>query len=160
MKRSFVPQSGITLIEVLVAVSIVSAILVVVGFSVTSFVEARSRLLVNTEALYLAEEGYEIVRALRNDDWATIDGYTVDTTYYLDVATTTIAIGGTPEVIDGTYYRSIIFREVYRDGNDDITASTTPGATVDPDMREVEIAVFGPTGTTTLRAIIGNIFSS
>lgn len=152
-------QQGITLIEVIVAVGIVAVAIVAIGFSVNAFVEARTALLHNTKALYLVEEGYEILRALRDDDWNTLDALSLDSPHYFDVSTTTLAVSGTPEVIDGIYYRSFEFTAVYRDGNDDVTASTTPGATVDNDIREVEISVFGPNGTSSLTALISNLYA-
>lgn len=148
-------QQGITIIEVIVAISIISIMVVVIGYSVITFVDARSQLLSNTQAIYLTEEGYEILRALRNDDWNTIDALTVGDTYYFDVATTTITITSTPEVIDGTYYRSFELAPVYRDGNDDIATS----GTIDPDTLEVTVSVYGPTGTTSLTAILANIYA-
>ena len=154
-------QKGVTLIEVLIAISIISTIVIAVGFSVNTFVDARTNLLHNTRAVYLAEEGYEIIRALRDDSWSTLDALTLSDTHYLDVATSTIAFSGTQEVIDGLYYRSFVLSEVYRDGSsgDDITASTTAGATVDADMVEVTVSVFGPTGTTSLTAILSNLYA-
>lgn len=150
-------QSGITLIEVIVAISIIASMVIAIGFSIITYVDARAALLTNTKTLYLAEEGYEILRALRDDDWNTIDTLTVDTYHYLDVATSTIGVTVTPEIIDGEYRRSFIVRDLYRDGTDDVTASTTSGATVDPDSREVEIFVASPLGTSSLHAILTNI---
>ena len=127
------------------------------GISVNTFVDARRALLNDTKSLYLAEEGYETLRALRDDDWNTLDALIIGTTYYLDVATTTIAVSGTPEVIDGEFYRSFVFNDVYRDADDDVTASTTPGATVDPEILEVTVSVFGPSGTSSLTALLTNL---
>lgn len=158
MYRSFhTRQSGITLIEVLIAISIITAMLVAVGLSVTAYVDARAALLDDMKAVYLAEEGYEVLRALRDEDWNTLDTLSLDTTYYFDLATTTLAVGGTPEVIDGAFTRSFALREVYRDGDDDITASTTTGATVDTEILEVEVTVVGPTGTTSMKSLLSNI---
>lgn len=159
MTYSSFRQQGITLIEVVVAVGIVAVAIVAIGFSVNAFVDARSALLHNARAVYLAEEGYEILRAVRDDSWNTLDALSINNTHYLDVSTTTLAISGTPEVIDGIYYRSFEFTAVYRDGNDDVTASTTPGATIDNDMLEVEVSVFGPTGTSSMTALISNIYA-
>jgi type II secretory pathway pseudopilin PulG len=150
-------QRGITLIEVAVSITIITAILVVVGFSVNAYVEARSQLLVNAKALYLAEEGYEIIRALRDDDWSTFEGLSNNTTQYLSVATTTIGVGVGPEEIDAEFVRSFTLEAVYRDGDDDVVDSSTPGAVVDPDTRLVTVSVAGPTGTTTLQAVLANI---
>lgn len=151
-------QAGITLIEVVIAMSVITAILTVVGLSIQTYVEARSHLLVNTQQIYLIEEGFEVVRALRDDDWDTIGSLTLDTPHYLAIATTTIAISGTPEMVDGIFSREIIARSVYRNGSDDIVASTTPGATVDTNLREIEVRVGGPTGTSSMQMILANLF--
>ncbi len=153
-------QSGVSLIEVMVAVSIIASMLGVVGFSVQSYVNARANLVNDMKALYLAEEGYEILRALRDDDWTTLSDLTIGSTYYLSVSTTTIATTTTQEIIDGEFYRSFVLDEVYRDGDDDVTVSTTPGATVDPDTLEMTMSVGGPSGTTTLRALLTNLHAS
>lgn len=150
-------QSGVTLIEVIIAVGIITVMLVAVGLSVTAYMSARSELLSDAKSLYLAEEGYEFLRLLREEDWTTLSSLTVGTTYYFDIATTTIALGGAAEVIDDEYYRSFVLQNVYRDGSDDITASTTAGATLDADTLHATVSVFGPTGTTSLEAIIANI---
>jgi type II secretory pathway pseudopilin PulG len=154
-----ISQSGITLVEVVVAISIVTVSLVTIGFSVTAYVDARSALLVNAKAAYLGEEGYEILRALRDENWNTIDGIALDTTKYLAVSTTTISVTSTPEIIDTDYTRSFIVHPLYRNGSDDIVSSTAMGAVVDDDGREVEINVVGPTGTTTFEAILTNLYA-
>ena len=137
------------------AISVIAVIAVVVGFSVTTYVNARAELLDDTKALYLAEEGYELLRVLRDSDWATIDGLTIGDTYSFDVSTTTIALTSTLEVIDAEFYRSFVVSEIRRDGDDDIDFSG--GGTNDPDSRLVTVSVFGPTGTTSLSAVLTNI---
>lgn len=157
MNRYFVKQSGVTIVEVLIALGIILSMIIVVGLSVNTFVDARRELLNDTKSLYLAEEGYEILRALRDDDWTVLEALVIGDTYYLDVSTTAIAISGTPEIIDGEFYRSFVFNDVYRDADDDITASTTAGATVDNEVLGVTVSVFGPSGTSSLSAILTNL---
>lgn len=76
---------------------------------------------------------------------------------YLDVSPASVGVGVSPEIIDSEYRRSFIVREVYRDANDDIVASTTAGATVDDGSREISVYVAGPAGTTTMQAILANV---
>jgi type II secretory pathway pseudopilin PulG len=158
MKRTL-RTHGVSLVEVLIGISIISALLVVIGYSINSYVAARAALLNNTKATYLAEEGLEIVRSIRDDDWTTIDGLPTNTARYLSVSTTTVSIVTTPEVIDGQFYRQFIVRPVYRNASDDIVASTTAGATVDDGSRQIDMYVGGPAGTSTLRAIITNLYA-
>ena len=99
MKYLNLRQSGITLVEVMVAISIIASIVVAVGFSVTAYVDARSELLNDAKSVYLAEEGYEILRAIRDNDWNVIDVLTIGTTHYLSVSTTSINVSTTPEAV-------------------------------------------------------------
>ncbi len=158
MRRSW-HTHGVSLVEVLVGVSIVATMLVVIGYAINSYVAARAALLNNTKATYLAEEGLEIIRAVRDNDWTTIDALPTNTPRYLSVSTTTFAIVTTPEVIDGQFYRTFTVRPVYRNASDDIVASTTAGASVDDGSRQIDMYVGGPSGTTTLQAIITNLYA-
>lgn len=156
---STVRASGIALVEVLLAVAIITVIGVAVSYSIISYTTARESLLTDVKTAYLAEEGYELMRALRNDDWSTFESLALDTPLFLSVSTSTIAIAGGSEVIDGTHSRQVILREVWRDSDDDITASTTVGASIDLDLRQVEVTVGGPSGTTTFTGILSNVFA-
>ncbi len=150
-------NQGITLVEVLVGVSILAIIAVAIGISINTYVDFRSRLLTEAKTTYLAEEGYEILRAIRDDDWNTIDGLTVDTTQYLEVTSSAIGVTTTPEVIDTDYARSFVVRDLYRDSDDDVVASTTSGAVIDSDSREVEVTVVGPDDTVIFYSILSNV---
>ena len=154
----FSTQAGVTLVEVVTGVAIVSIILIAIGFSIQTYIEARATLLVNLEATYLAEEGYEIIRSIRDENWSTLSAIPVNTTRYIAVSTTTRAITTTPEVIDTDFRRSFKLQSVYRNATDDIVASTAPGATIDSDSLELEMSVAGPNGTTTLEAILTNLY--
>lgn len=157
MRTTILKQSGITLVEVLVAISVIAVMVMVVGYSVITYVDARSQLVSDMKGLYLAEEGYEMLRFLRDEDWNTIDGLTVGNTYSFSVSTTTIGITNTIEVIDGSYYRSFVVSGVKRNANDDIDFSGV--GTTDDDTKLVTVSVYGPTGTTSLSAILANIYA-
>lgn len=150
-------QSGVTLIEVIVGISIVAVTLIAIGFGVNAYVEARRELITETKSSYLIEEGYEIIRAIRDNNWNTIEALTTGTTHYLTVSTTTLAVSTTPEIIDTTYRRSFVVRAVYRNASSDIVPSSSTGATVDAGSRQIDVSVAGPTGTTTLSAILSNL---
>lgn len=149
-------QLGISLIEVLVGVSIIAVSLIAIGFSVTAYIDARAALLVNTKSVYLAEEGYEVLRALRDIDWNTIDALALDTEHYFDISTTTIGVTATPEIIDSEYRRWFVLSEVYRNNSDDIVIGAL-GGTVDDGSREVTIYVQSPVGTSSMQAILTNL---
>lgn len=148
---------GVALIEIIVGIAVLAVILVTISLSITTYVNARGELLTQAKTTYLAEEGVEIMRAIRDEDWNDITAETVDTVRYLDVTDTTLAIGGTPEVIDTDYSRSVVLRELYRNSDDDVVPSTAPGASTDPESRIVEVSVTGPDGTVTLTTILSNV---
>jgi type II secretory pathway pseudopilin PulG len=152
-------QSGVTLVEVVIGIGIISVSLVAIGLSINTYVAARSALLNNLKATYLAEEGYEIIRAVRDTNWNTIDALSANGTYYFDVSGVAPVINTTPEIIDTDFRRSFVVREVYRNGSDDIVSSTTPGAVIDDGSRQFDIFVGGPNGTTTFQAILSNIYA-
>lgn len=151
---------GITLVEVLVGISILAGALIFITHTVTLFVAARNELVADTKATYLAEEGYELVRSVRDEGWSNITALSVDTEYAFSITTTTITVVTSPEVVDEVYRRTFQLHELYRDADDDIVASTTPGALADSEGREVWVTVGASFGTTTLRAVITNLFAS
>lgn len=149
---------GISTVEVLLGVSIFALVVVFTMFSVSLFIDGADDAHQQVQALYLAEEGYEIVRYIRDEDWNTIDALATDTTHYLDVASTTVAVTATPETIGGSYNRSFVLREVYRDSDDDIVASSTVGASVDTGSRYVDVYVSWGTEQVVLEGLLTNIF--
>ena len=151
--------AGVSLVEVVIGVTVISVLVFAAGYSIVQMVEARERLVANTKTMYLAEEGYEMVRALRNNDWTDLESLTIGDTYYLDITTSAITISTTPEVIDGAYRRSFVVDEVSRDSDDDIVPNGTTGSSVDPEAREVTVIVGGPAGTSTLTGVLGNLYS-
>ncbi len=142
-----------------IGIGIISVSLVAIGLSINTYVAARSALLNNLKATYLAEEGYEIIRAVRDTNWNTIDALTANGTYYLDVSGAAPAITTSPEIIDTNFRRSFVLRAVYRNGSDDIVSSTTVGAVIDDGSRQFDIFVAGPNGTTTFQAVLSNIYA-
>jgi type II secretory pathway pseudopilin PulG len=150
-------SNGITLVEVFVSVTIVSFMLIVIGFSIQSYVSARKTLLANTKALYLAEEGQEILRAIRDDDWNDLETLTQNTPQYISLTSTTYGITNVVETIDTNYIRSFVVKPVYRNVQDDIVPATTVGATIDGGSLEIEVRVVGPGGTAVLKSILTNL---
>lgn len=157
--QSYLYNRGVTVVEVLIGTTIILVVLVGITSAITQIVQARGSINSDLKVLYLAESGHEYLRYLRDDDWSNIDGLTPDTYYYFDISTTSIAITTTPEVIAGEYTRRFHVRELYRDGSDDIVASTTGLGTVDPEGYEIWVDVGSSSGTTTLKGILTNLFA-
>lgn len=147
---------GVTVVEVLVAVSIAGVLIISLAYAMTTFLHTAHQVSKKTYAVYLAEEGLEMVRYLRDSDWNTIDALDTDDVHYLDISTTTIAFTATPEIV-GDYSRSITIENAYRDSStDDIVTS---GGVEDVNTKYVTVRVSWDAGsaTTSLTGLFANI---
>ena len=134
---------GFGLVEIVIVVAMATAAVVAFGsvarISLHLLQEEKYRL----EASMLVEEGFEGVRALRDQSWsANIATLANDTTYFL--ATTTVSgsstwvILATPQsYINGKYHRTLTFHPVNRDASGRIADV----GTLDPETRELAVEV-------------------
>lgn len=151
-------NKGVSVIEVMIALVIFSLIFAFIFQTFTLFFESQRLTLHSTQALYLAEEGQEILHYLRDDDWMAFSSLTLNTEYYLEVATSTLATSNTPEVIDGMFTRSFMLTEAYRNGDDDLVDSGAPGAVADPENFIVIMNVeWGDGHVVELQSLITNL---
>ena len=148
---------GVALVEVLIGVSLITIVVAFVGLAVTQFVNTRNVILSDTKKMYLAEEGYEIIRFLRDENWSNISGLTNNTYYFLQVSTTTVSIGGSSELIDGMYNRSFLVQPVYRNNSGSIVAANGAGAVLDSDTKKLIVYVNDANGTTSVSALLTNL---
>ena len=150
-------KRGVALVEVLIGVSLITIVVAFVGLAVTQFVNIRNVILSDTKKMYLAEEGYEIIRFLRDENWSNISGLTNNTYYFLQVSTTTVSIGGSSELIDGMYNRSFLVQPVYRNNSGSIVAANGAGAALDSDTKKLIVYVSDVNGTTSVSALLTNL---
>jgi len=155
MKR--LNTKGFFLIEVVIAASVITVVLMLLLGSIQNSVEASQRSLERTQASYLLEEGAEAVKVVRDMGWASIAALTNGTTYYLSWSGSAWSLTTTPQNI-GAFTRSVIFESVSRNAQDDIVYSE---GTLDTGTKKVTVRVSWnvPSGTTTeaLEFYIANI---
>lgn len=135
-------NKGSLLIEVLVATSIIStSVIAAVGvFGTMSHLAYRNT--AKIQASFLADEGIEAMKTLRNASWdSNIKDLTLGKKYYLYWANHSWNINASTTLVDGTFSRYFTLGDVYRDSSFNIVASTTAGASVDTDMRDMVIQV-------------------
>lgn len=147
-----------TAVEILVGTSIAALILIATTHTVVRFISAAQEISEKTQAVYLAEDGMELVRYIRDTDWATIGALAEDVLYYLAPTESGVVFDASPEVL-GEYTRSVVVHDVYRSNTtDDIVASTTAGSSPDADTRYITITVtWGvPTQSVSLVSIFSN----
>jgi hypothetical protein len=134
---------GISLVEVVVGSAI---ILTVLGGVIAAFERYAAALFRTTERLqatYLAEEGVEAARVLRDASWASFSALTLDSPYRLAFVGGAWEATTSEALIDGVFDRTMVLSDVYRRTSDsDIVASTSPDAkAIDTDARHVALAV-------------------
>ena len=121
-------KHGFTLIEVLVACTIISTSTFALMSASTKGIQLSAQALRQTQANMLLEEGAEAVKSIRDASWTNISGLTLDTNYYLtfNTGTNTWSLGTThTATIDSIFTRAVVLSAVNRDANDDIAISGT-----------------------------------
>lgn len=155
-------QQGVGVVEIVVVSGIASLVFAGILQLVVLTnrpVEAGIR---KAEATYLAEEGIEAVKALRNEGWSTnITSLSNGTTYYPTIVSSAWTLSTTdPGIINNIYARTVVLEAVYRDGNDDIASS----GTLDPKTRKITSTVtwneHGATESVVLETYITNFRDS
>ena len=150
---------GMGMLEVVVAVSIVTVVLVFFSNTFVQFINTGKQVSEKTQALYLAEEGLELMRFVRDNNWADISTLTSGTSYALVLSPTSIGITTSPEV-SGIFRRTFVVSNVYRNASsDDIVASTTVGAVADTQAKYVTMNVGwgSPTSTISLTTVLTHL---
>lgn len=156
-------KAGFTVLEVLIACAIIS----ITTFSLISAsvkgIQLSDKALKQTQASILLEEGAEVVKIIRDNNWTTIANLTLETNYYpsFDTGSNTWSLGVTPtSAIDSTFTRTVVISSVDRDGSDDIVTS---GGTIDSRTKKVTVTVSwlqsGNTASKTLVFYISDIFN-
>lgn len=160
---NFEKRGGFGLIETVVGAAIIGLVLVgltqVGQFTFRVVGESNVKL----RAAFMAEEGLEAVRLIRDAGWSNVTAFSVCTPYYpvwsggawqLEAGETTAE--------DTTFTRVVRFEAVSRDGNDDITSAHCTLGAGDPDIRKVTVDVFwmqrGMTASTSVSTYFANLF--
>ncbi len=162
MKKNLKKGSG--LVEILVAVFIFSIILGALINASSAYFSGAGVNLSSTKAAYLAEEGIEAVKTIRDFGWNNISALSDNTDYYLyfDTSSSTNNVWKattTPSIIDSNFIRTFKINSVYRDIDGRIILS---GGTLDINTRKVISSVSwksnNSTTTKSLSTYITNIF--
>jgi Tfp pilus assembly protein PilV len=158
-------QAGSLLIEVLVATSIIATSMIAsIGvFGMMAHLAYRNT--ARLQASFLVEEGIEALKTVRNDSWSSkISPLTLNRQYYLYWLNSRWNISTTSTLVDDQFARYFVLSSVYRDSNFNIVSSTTPGATIDTDMREVRMVADwtdeAGTSTKSITTYLYNLFSN
>lgn len=126
---------GLTIIELLVVIAVISVALAGLAGLGSFILKLNHHLKQNTIATFLAQEGLEASRAIKEENWTALSALTPDSPYH-PVKTGSPqkwAFATGAETID-IFSRQISISQVYRDTNDDIATS---GGTLDSETKKI-----------------------
>ncbi len=130
---------GVGIIEVMTAIAIAAIFFTAIYQLLIFSVRTTHNRTMETEGIYLAQEGMEAVRFIKSAGWSANILPLVNGTIYYPVISGSEWVLSTvnPGAINSVYTRRAVFSEVKRDVNDDINSL----GTADPDTRKVTITV-------------------
>jgi len=136
-------KKGSGLAEILVAVFIFSIILGSLITASNKYLSGAGENLRSTQGVYIAQEGIEAVKIIRDTNWDIIDTLSDDMDYYLyfDISSSTNntwEATSTFSSIDSIFTRTFKLNSVYRDSDGRIVSS---GGTQDLNTKKVTVSV-------------------
>ncbi len=153
---------GLTLGEILIAGAIIAATAVTVFAAFSGVVKYAEQNTALVKAGYLAEEGIEALRMMRDSGWTTnIASLTTGSTYRLAWSGSQFVATTTNSFIDKQFDRTVVLSSVGRDSNYNIVTS---GGTTDTGTRKATVTVSWKNGSATIsqsiETYIFNTFSN
>jgi hypothetical protein len=145
-------DKGIGLVEVVIVSGLVLVIFSGLASVFNFYIKKSVSLTDNIKAEFLATEGLEALRTIRDSSYASLGTLPRDTDRYLYwngavwVATTT------PELVDGIFERRFRIFDVYRNVSGDIAVS----GTLDANILKTEVEVSWMDSATTSKRVISN----
>lgn len=152
-------QKGFMLVEIIVAVSIITAFVMVAMAVAQKSISVSRQSLHVSQATFLLEEGAEAVRIFRDNAWSNISSLTVGTNYYPLFSGGTWTLSAVPSTI-GIFTRVVTIADVNRDAS---SSDIAPSGTNDPNTKLISSSLSWNEGavnvTKTLSFYIMNILN-
>jgi len=149
-------KRGVSLVEVLIGAFILTIFVTALVIAFQSFLTHSFATVPETQATFLAEEGIEAVKMIRDSGWSNITALTAGTPYYLHFGTDWTA-SPTEEYV-GIFQRTFIIENVGRNASKDIVVS---GGTDDSNTKKITVNVSwsknSATSTKSIATYITNI---
>lgn len=132
-------QRGYSVIEIIIAASVVITLVVVVSGALRAAVTLARHTTDQTQGALLLDEASEALQLLRDMDWDTyLAPLTLDSTYYLSWDGSVYTLAATPVAVDGLYRVEVELSEVRRDGAGVLDSS----GSIDSESRRATVAVY------------------
>ncbi len=151
----FKNKSGIGLVEVVVGAGILSVAGVTLFLTYGLYVQRASVAPRPIQASFLLDEGMEIMRLTRDQNWNSILGLQTGTNYsfLFNASTSAWSLTTTVSPVDSIFYRTVQVANVNRGATKDIVSS---GGTLDVGTRKVTVTVaWWNNGATTTKQLVG-----
>ena len=154
-------RQGFSLVEMVIMISVATFSILIIWKIYASFIRISVSNPSLFQASFLAEEGIEAVKFMRDDSWTSnIDSLSSGTSYVLAFNNVSWEATTTLSLIDNQFDRRVVFEDVNRDGAGDIAVSGTP----DLNHRKPTVIVpWQKNNSTTTREIttyVSNIFDN
>lgn len=163
--RSASSKRGFSIIEIIVALTMLGIVVLTIAQFSQVFLRATRLVSERTQAVFLAQEGVEAVRHLRDVSWTdNIDTLVSGTMYYVAFTSSTPAYSLTttePALLLDIFERTVTPYTVLRDANDDIIQS---GGTTDTSTMRFVVDVswrqYGATTTESVEFYLADLFEN
>lgn len=132
-------RSGQSLIEVIIAISIFAMVFSSMITLSVGGLYALEKGGEQIEAEALAQEGMEAVMSVKSRDWNLLSACSATCIVSVSAGRWTLSNGASETI--GKYTRKISLSDIYRNAGNDIVASGTPGAILDPNSKEISSLV-------------------
>lgn len=155
-------NTGFGLMEIIAASAVMVMVVLAVFDAFSVYIRTSKNNLDSVKASYLAEEGIEAVKIMRDAGWIQkISTITEGTAFRVGWNGTTWTSTSSSALIDGKFDRVIVLNNACRDGG---TNSFIQCGTSDPNARKVSVAVSwrnnNATTTKVLETYITNLFEN
>lgn len=154
--------SGIGLIEIVVGVAIISVALAGIITAFNLYLKSGFTNTQKAKAVFLAEEGVEALRFIRDNGWtANITSLSTGVTYYFEFSDSIWKSTTTPEIISNRYSRSFVLDDAYRRvGDSDLVASSSASSkAIDSEARQATVKViWGENNVIEMTTYLMNLF--
>ena len=156
---------GFGLIEIVIAAAIIGATIFSLYSVFVLATKLESQSANKVRANFLAEEGLEALRHLRDRSWsASLAPLSAGNDYYISfiVASSTWRVSQTnPGLVDSLLTRKITVENINRDGSFNIVSS---GGVLDPDTKKINVEISWPergaTSTIKVSTYLANMFNN
>ncbi|MBU3969029.1 hypothetical protein KJ991_02330 [Patescibacteria group bacterium] len=154
-------KKGIGLVEMMVGLSVFIFIVLSFIISFNYFIKNSILGTKTVQAYFLAEEGIEAIKSMRNNSWTVnINQLVSGQEYYLHFNGNYWESTTTQSTIDGVFTRKFILENIYRDTNGDISSS----GVLDSGSKKINVFILYNINevvvTKNLSTIITNIFGN